>query len=40
MGSAAVRAPRLHLAGEELAQARRLIRHAMANKPEMPLIEA
>jgi len=36
MGSAAVRGPRLPLAGEELAEAQRVIRHAMATKPELP----
>jgi dihydrodipicolinate synthase/N-acetylneuraminate lyase len=38
MGNSAVRAPRLPLAGEELAQAQKIIRHAMSTKPE--LIEA
>ncbi len=38
MGSSVVRAPRLPLAGEELAQAQKIIRHAMSTKPE--LIEA
>ena len=40
MGSATVRAPRLALTGEELAQAQKIIRHAMATKPELPLVEA
>ena len=40
MGSSTVRAPRLQLAGEELAQAQKLIRQAMATKPELPLVEA
>jgi 4-hydroxy-tetrahydrodipicolinate synthase len=40
MGSAAVRAPRLRLAGDELAQAQKIIRHAMATRAELPLIEA
>jgi dihydrodipicolinate synthase/N-acetylneuraminate lyase len=37
MGSAAVRAPRLELAGEELAAAQAIIRQAMATKPRLPL---
>jgi 4-hydroxy-tetrahydrodipicolinate synthase len=36
MGSAAVRAPRLELAGDELAEAEKIIRHAIATKPEFP----
>ena len=40
MGSSRVRAPRLPLAGEELAAAQKVIRHAMATKPAMPLVEA
>ncbi|MBC8023152.1 MAG: dihydrodipicolinate synthase family protein [Burkholderiales bacterium] len=40
MGSPVVRAPRLQLAGDELAQAQKIIRHAMATKTELPLIEA
>ena len=40
IGSSAVRAPRLPLAGEELAQAQKIIRNAMATRPELPLIEA
>ncbi len=36
MGSAAVRAPRLELTGEELAEAERAIRHALATKPAFP----
>jgi 4-hydroxy-tetrahydrodipicolinate synthase len=40
MGSALVRAPRLPLAGEELAQAQKIIRHAIATKPEFPRARA
>ena len=40
MGSSAVRAPRLPLAGEELAAAQKLIRHALATKPVLPTVEA
>ena len=36
MGSAAVRAPRLALVGEELAEAERIIRHAIDTKPVFP----
>jgi 4-hydroxy-tetrahydrodipicolinate synthase len=36
IGSAAVRAPRLELTGEELAGAEKIIRHAMATKPKFP----
>ena len=36
MGSARVRAPRLTLAGAELAEVEKLIRHAMATKPVFP----
>jgi len=36
MGSAAVRAPRLELAGDELAEAEKIIRHAIATKPRFP----
>ena len=40
MGSAAVRAPRLPLAGDELAAAQKIIRQAMATQPALPLVEA
>ena len=40
MGSALVRAPRLQLTGEELAQAQKVIGHAMATKPELRLVPA
>jgi len=36
MGSSRVRAPRLQLAGAELAEAERLIKHAIATKPRFP----
>jgi 4-hydroxy-tetrahydrodipicolinate synthase len=36
MGSAAVRAPRLVLTGDELAEAEHAIRHALATKPVFP----
>jgi dihydrodipicolinate synthase/N-acetylneuraminate lyase len=36
VGSAAVRAPRLRLAGSELAEAEAIIRHAIATKPKFP----
>lgn len=36
MGSAAVRAPRLPLTGQELAEAEHIIRQALASKPEFP----
>jgi 4-hydroxy-tetrahydrodipicolinate synthase len=36
MGSARVRAPRLTLAGAELAEAEKIIRHAIATKPAFP----
>ena len=36
MGSAAVRAPRLELVGDELAEAERIIQHAIATKPAFP----
>lgn len=35
IGSARVRAPRLELAGEELAAARQLIQHALDNRPKL-----
>jgi dihydrodipicolinate synthase/N-acetylneuraminate lyase len=37
MGSAAVRAPRLELTGEELADAEQIIRQAIATKPQFPV---
>jgi dihydrodipicolinate synthase/N-acetylneuraminate lyase len=40
MGSSRVRAPRLPLAGDELAAAQKLIRHAIATKPVLPTVEA
>lgn len=36
LGSAAVRAPRLPLAGDELEQAQAIITHALAHKPALP----
>lgn len=36
MGSAAVRAPRMELVGDELIEAERIIRHAIATKPTFP----
>lgn len=40
MGSSAVRAPRLPLAGDELAAAQAVIRRAAATKPALPMVEA
>ena len=40
MGSSMVRAPRLPLAGEELAAAQKVIRHAIATRPVLPTVEA
>jgi len=40
MGSARVRAPRLQLEGDELAAARKVIRHAIATRPKLNLVEA
>jgi 4-hydroxy-tetrahydrodipicolinate synthase len=40
MGYATVRPPRLPLAGEELAAAMKIIRHAMATRAVVPLVEA
>jgi 1-pyrroline-4-hydroxy-2-carboxylate deaminase len=40
MGTSAVRAPRMQLAGDELAAAQKVIRHAMATKPALQLAEA
>jgi 1-pyrroline-4-hydroxy-2-carboxylate deaminase len=40
MGSSVVRAPRLALAGDELAAAQKVIRQAVATKPALPLVEA
>jgi 4-hydroxy-tetrahydrodipicolinate synthase len=36
MGSAAVRAPRMVLVGDELAEAERIIKHAISTKPQFP----
>jgi 4-hydroxy-tetrahydrodipicolinate synthase len=36
MGSAAVRAPRIQLAGAELAAAERIIKHATRTRPDLP----
>ena len=38
MGSQAVRAPRLVLEGEELAQANMIIKHALVTKPALPTV--
>jgi 4-hydroxy-tetrahydrodipicolinate synthase len=41
MGSSRVRAPRLQLEGDELAAAQKIIRHAIASRPELKnLVEA
>jgi 4-hydroxy-tetrahydrodipicolinate synthase len=36
MGSAAVRAPRMVLVGDELAEAERIVKHAISTKPHFP----
>jgi 4-hydroxy-tetrahydrodipicolinate synthase len=40
MGASRVRAPRLPLEGDELAAAQKIIRHAIATRPELRLVEA
>jgi len=40
MGSARVRAPRMQLEGDELAAAQKIIRHAIATRPKLNLVEA